>query len=369
MKLDNSIGIHDDEEGNTMATRQRFHITLINGEKVWITGKTINDCFDSALRQYSYLYRDVCDKWDTREACPSVEEYGRLWMERYKKPKIGYCRYKRIKVALENHLFQEIGGKRLDDVRLEDAQSVLLSINDMAYGTKKMYMCTYVDMFDYAIEDKYITENPFKSKKLEIDGNEAGRRSLTNEERDALFDSIQNIPLLDKLLYMIPLFSGLRRGEVFALKWEDIDFEKNLIHVHRNISEGPKQSTVLKTPKTEAGKRYVPLLPQLRSVLLEYKEKFGSDDTVIVTPGGKPYTYVNLKKKTNDIMHKPFIPKDISYHCLRHTFATVMSTKIDPKTLQYIMGHAKIDVTMQTYAHRDQQMVQDCAYLCTNIYE
>ena len=343
MKLDNSIWIRDDEEGNTMTTRQRFHITLINGEKVWITGKTINDCFDSALRQYSYLYRDVCDKWDTREACPSVEEYGKLWMERYKKPKIGYCRYKRIKVALENHLFQEIGGKRLDDVRLEDAQSVLLSINDMAYGTKKMYMCTYVDMFDYAIEDKYITENPFRSKKLEIDGNEVGRRSLTNEERDALFDSIQNIPLLDKLLYMIPLFSGLRRGEVFALKWEDID--DDVIHVRRNVTYPHQNAPVLTTPKTKAGIRDIPLIPALSNYLSPIRK------TGYIFGGSVPFKYSDFNAMWRRIS-KTIDLHGATSHVLRHSYLTyAVGETTDYKTVQGISGHADVFTLMNRYAH------------------
>lgn len=369
MKLDNSIWIHDDEEGNTMTTRQRFHITLINGEKVWITGKTINDCFDNALRQYSYLYRDVCDKWDTREKCPTVEEYGRLWLETYKKPRIGYSRYYRINLALESYLFPVVGNKRIDEIRLSDAQLVLQKISYMAHDTKKMYLNMYGNMFDYAVEDKYIANNPFKSKRLKIDGDSNQRRAMTEEERNILFNNMPDMPLLDRLLYMMPLFSGLRRGEVFALKWEDIDFEQELIHVHRNMINGPESSTVLKDPKTESGDRYVPLLPQLKSILLEYKEKCCNNDTVIISKRKKPYTFSSMCRKVSTIMHKPFIPEDITYHCLRHTFATVMSTKVDVKTLQYIMGHAEISMTMNTYVHRDKEMVQDCAYLCKNIYE
>ena len=63
------------------------------------------------------------------------------------------------------------------------------------------------------------------------------------------------------------------------------------------------------------------------------------------------------------------MPDDITYHCLRHTYATEMTTKIDPKTLQKILGHSDISVIMNTYVHRDSEAIENNAYLFNHIYE
>ena len=347
--------------------RQRFHITLINGERVWVTGQTIDDVFDAAFRKYAYLYRGVCDKWDDRPQCPTVKGYGETWLETYKKPKIGASRYRLIRGLFRNHVFPVIGEKRLDDVRFEDAQAVIDKMNGLAKGSKELAIKTARDMFNYAIEDKHIEDNVFKSKKLDVNGATHIRRSMSNDEVTTLINSCENLNMVDKLIIMIPLYAGLRLGEVCALKWEDIDFDKRLIHVQRNVALGYDEATIEKEPKTKAGNRFVPMPDELYNIL---KGMPHTNEYIITSSRRrKNFTRDGFATHFAALRKMVSIPDDISYHCFRHTFATAMSTKVDPKTLQAILGHADITTTMNTYVHRDKETVQGFAYLFKNLYE
>lgn len=355
-----------------MATRQRFHVTLINGEQVWLTGRTMDDVFDNAFRKYAYLYKDVCEQWDVRPDCPTVREYAQTWLDTYKKPKVGAGRYQSLQMNLRKHLLPVIGDKRLDDVKFQDVQEVIdrMDQDGLAKGSQEVVLKLARNLFDYAIEDKYIHENIFKSKKISITKEETEpRRSLSKSEINKLLSEVDKLDsFIDKLLIYIPLYTGMRKGEVMALKWSDIDFEKRLIHVQRNLSEGYETPSIEKAPKTEAGKRFIPIPDELYGLLSEFKKK-STSDYVIVSCRGKRYANNGSKIYIRNLFKTIHMPDDITYHCLRHTYATTMSTRVDPKTLQEILGHADFSVTMNTYVHRDMESIQSNAYLFNNIYE
>ena len=379
MNLDNSIkeksaASKPDERQDvrSMATRQRFHVTLINGEQVWLTGRTMDDVFDNAFRKYAYLYKDVCEQWDTRPDCPTVREYAQTWLETYKRQKVGAGRYQSLQMNLRKHLLPVIGDERLDDVKFQDVQEVIDRMNQdgLAKGSQEVVLKLARNIFDYAIEDKYIHENVFKSKKICITKEESEpRRSLSQSEVDKLLLEVDKLDsFTDKLLICIPLYTGMRKGEVMALKWSDIDFKKRFIHVQRNLAAGYETASIEKDTKTEAGKRFIPIPDKLYDLLIEFKKKSNSE-YVIATRSGKRYANNGAAVYIKNLFKTVQMPDDITYHCLRHTYATAMSTKVDPKTLQAILGHSNISVTMNTYVHRDMESIQNNAYLFNHIYE
>ncbi len=156
---------------------------------------------------------------------------------------------------------------------------------------------------------------------------------------------------------LISLYTGLRIGEVCALAWEDIDFERNIIHVRHTVSRvrNPDSSSSVKsvliidTPKTETSTRDIPiasiLLPVLKQLILTASSKYViSDSAEFVSPRTFEYRYHRLLEDSG--------VEPINFHALRHTFATrCVETGMDVKSLSEILGHASPSITLNTYVH------------------
>ena len=156
---------------------------------------------------------------------------------------------------------------------------------------------------------------------------------------------------------MFALLSGLRKQEILALKWEDIDFEENIIRVTKAV-EHIGQKAHIKSTKTDAGVRDVPLLDMLRERLLPHK---GMDDSYIFSDDGKkPYSEIRFERLYSE--YKETVGISCSSRQLRHSYATVaVEEDIAPKDLQNAIGHADISTTMNVYAAARKKSVEKVA--------
>ena len=142
------------------------------------------------------------------------------------------------------------------------------------------------------------------------------------------------------------LMSGMRKGEILALTWGDIDFDRSLIYVTKSLAHDNNQSFV-KEPKIEAGARVVPLLLPLKEKLLKLRSK-AKDTDILFSDGGKYYT-----NKRYETMYKSFKKATgaaCTIHQLRHSFATVaFEAGVPAKTVQEVLGHKQLSTTMDIY--------------------
>lgn len=161
----------------------------------------------------------------------------------------------------------------------------------------------------------------------------------------------------------LTLCTGLRLGELLALKWEDIDFSKKELHVRRilhrskNYDPNIKNSTSIyfDEPKTEKSKRIIPLPRNAIEDLQKWKQKqeteIGTTEFVITDQSGKFLEHTTFKKYYNRMLDKCGI-SGITFHALRHTFATSALEKgMDIKVISEILGHYSVSFTLDTYAH------------------
>ena len=170
--------------------------------------------------------------------------------------------------------------------------------------------------------------------------------------------------------FILDLSTGLRQGELLALKWGDINFEENYIRVRRtiirtNIFNKDKESTsqlIFQDPKTKAGKRFVPYPDNISNVLSEHKHRqisekikagslYEDNDFVFCTELGKPIEPRNFTRKFYKLAKKAGL-QDINLHALRHTYATrLLEMNEHPKVVQELLGHSSITVTLDIYSH------------------
>lgn len=197
---------------------------------------------------------------------------------------------------------------------------------------------------------------------------ESDVKSLSLEEQRRFINAIKGHEL--ESLFLTALNSGLRQGELFALTWSDIDFENAIITVNKTakfisaVSENGREKSkiVIQTPKTKRSIRKVPIpkylvrqLTQHKLSQTESKNKLGSNyqnhNLVFCTEFGTYLDSSNVLKRLRKILKDNNLP-EIKFHDLRHTYATrLFELGENPKTVQELLGHSNIGITLNTYTH------------------
>lgn len=206
-------------------------------------------------------------------------------------------------------------------------------------------------IFDSAVEDGIIKSNPARSSKLK----NPGRRSKARQalERDVLAEITSKMPLLeenDRRFLALAMYTGMRKGEIIGLRWEDINLAKNTIHVCRsaNVNKGP---AILGDTKTDAGERDIPIAPDLMNNLKPLKASGYVIVGVRDRSGQKAITctiYNNMLTR----IRKAIDLHGATAHVFRHSLGTLLyDTTQNVKTVQDILGHSDFKTTVDRYVH------------------
>jgi integrase len=159
---------------------------------------------------------------------------------------------------------------------------------------------------------------------------------------------LELVPDQDRAIWATAMYAGLRRGEMFALLWSDIDFERGVIHIERgwDVQEG------VIYPKTRAGVRTVPLVRALRPHLLAHQLLTGRREGLVFgRTADVPYNY-NAVSHRADKAWKAAGVRRITMHECRHTYASLMiAARVNSKALSTYMGHSSITITLDRYGH------------------
>ncbi len=156
-------------------------------------------------------------------------------------------------------------------------------------------------------------------------------------------------PADDRALWATALYGGLRRGELRALRWRDIDLEAGLIEVRRGWDDEAGEIE----PKTAGARRRVPIVPALSDLLQAHREATGraGDDLVFGVTADEPFQPTNVRRRALTAWkHAKLAP--IGLHECRHTAASLMiAAGANAKALSVVMGHASIEITFNRYGH------------------
>lgn len=187
-----------------------------------------------------------------------------------------------------------------------------------------------------AVKCSLITTNPCAAVEIQKDQYES-QRALTNEETKNLLAAIKGHKYESLIKFYI--YTGVRRNEALAVKWKDIDFSNGIIHISASLDI---TGAISKT-KTKTSVRNIPLLPELRKILLTMPQT-----NEFVFYDFKP----NAINKAFQKICKSLQLEKITVHSLRHSFATRCSNAgIDNKTIMKWLGHSKSEITNRIYIH------------------
>lgn len=294
----------------------------------------------------------------------TIREIAAAWKE-YKRPYVKQSTMAAYVLILENHILPTFGEDNslpeqsvqafvlhkiesgLSTKSVKDILIVLKMV--MKFGVKKEWMTYY----EWDIKYPPSSEN----KVLDV-------LSVTNHRK--ILNHIQSHFTFMGLGIYISLSTGLRIGEICALKWSDINVTDGILTVNRTIEriyiiEGEKKHTelVINTPKTKNSCREIPMNKELLGMLKPLK-KVVNDDYYILTNDERPTeprTYRNYYKR---LMAKLDIPK-LKYHGLRHSFATrCIEVGCDYKTVSVLLGHSNISTTLNLYVHPNMEQKKRC---------
>ena len=265
-----------------------------------------------------------------------------------------------------------LGARSIDSIRLSDAKEWALRMKDKgyAYQTISNYKRSLNASFRIAIADDLVRKNPFDFKLNEvIEDDRTPRQALTEEQEERLLSFASRDRVYKKYYdaIVILLKTGLRISELCGLTVADIDFKNEVVIIDHQLLKSKEQGYYIETPKTKSGARQVPLskgtIQAFQRVMKKRPkaEPFvidGRGNFLFVNQKGKPKVaidynmlFVRMVKKYNK-HHKDNPLPHITPHTLRHTFCTRLASKnMNPKDLQYIMGHSNISITMNWYAH------------------
>ncbi len=247
--------------------------------------------------------------------------------------------------ALRDRIVPELGGRRLGDLQRRDVQR--LADDLLAEGrdpsTIRNALMPLRVIYRRAIEDGDVGVNPCSSLRLPA---VRGRREriASPEEAQRLLAAV---PDRDRPVWTTALYAGLRRGELLALRWEDVDLAAGVIRVERSYDD---KGRVEIEPKSRAGRRTVPVVGALRDVLVEHKARQERDSGLVFGSDGEtPLVPSNLWRRAQRAWKRAGL-EPIGLHEARHTFASILiAAGVNAKAITTYMGHASIQTTYDLY--------------------
>ena len=173
----------------------------------------------------------------------------------------------------------------------------------------------------------------------------------------------------ENLGIILCLYTGMRIGEICALKWSDVDFESCLVNINRTVlrirntekrGKQPKTVIVTGTPKTETSQRVIPV-PKAIGKLLKAEGKQMPGDYYVATCSNHLMEPRRYYEKYKQILRKCGITTDYTFHALRHTYATrCIESGIDPKVVSELLGHSSVTITLNRYVHPTMELKKRC---------
>lgn len=255
-----------------------------------------------------------------------------------------------VKTYLYSSYFRRIkeliGAMPVCNVQPVDIMVVLNSYKSNTIGVMRLVRNLLNTLFERAIANRIIAFNPMVSIVLPECVEQKSHRLLSEEEIKAIMASPRsNVSNGAKIM----LLTGMRKSEMLALEWSDVDFDNNVIHIRRIISQVGGGEHVKYGSKTIAGVRDVPICKALRDVLDAMPHVH---DRVVTNRSKRPYVASSFGQIFAKYGAKINPETPVRCHDLRHTYASLLyDAGVDIKSAQYLLGHANINITMSVYTH------------------
>ena len=316
----------------------------------------------------------------------TVGELAQTWYTVYRKPQLRSPNSQAAVLnVVNNHILPHLAPMLVRDVTTTDIQQVLSAMEGKSASLTGKARTAMRGMFEVAVAEHLILTSPVVTL-VKAGGVPTDERDpLTKKQKDMLLAALPPEGPLRLFIY-IGLYSGLRRGEICGLTWDNVDLSGRKIYVRKNArlrSNAPTEvAEILKTP---SARRNIPI-PRVLARELKAARETSNSEYVVAMEDGRPMSYSAyramwryIKRRTapsSDLLGTPTSPKSktnhgvnyaidfpVTAHILRHTYITDLfdAKKMDLKQIQYLAGHKDAAVTLKIYIHYLQSRQHDTA--------
>ena len=305
-------------------------------------------------------YQDVELTADSRM---TLGEWLDRWLTDYKENTVRPGTLAGYRSCIENYIKPQLGGKQVSLVTSQDVQKLYRKLKEngrvrehprFGYALSDTTINRLHAIFHQAMEDALhahiIAKNPTVGATVPK-ASHAPKRVLTDKELDTFLDAVREDRIWGDFFY-VELTTGLRRGEICGLMWQDFDARNGVLQVRRTLHNRKLGVDMLGKTKTRSGERTIVLPRSTAEILRRRKENaitqwIFPDPVRPELPLSPNCAYTHMKA----ILHKAGLP-DIRFLDLRHTFAThAIASGVDAKTLSGILGHTNASFTLDIYTH------------------
>lgn len=266
-----------------------------------------------------------------------------------------------------NH-FDELNSLRINRITTPKIETFISNrLNEgMHILTLRKILVTLNQIMAYAVRHKYIDYNPVReAQKPRGKGTvkEEGMSILTPLEINTLLAAVKKPKY--RMIFKLAVMSGARQGEILGLKWQDIDWENNQIHIRRTYNNGRWYDV-----KTPTSNRRIDIGPLMMADLLSWRASCepNADDLVFAAATGQPINHTNMRARYFYPALESAGIRKIRFHDLRHTYASLLIEQGENiKYIQTQLGHSSPTVTLNVYAHLFKQVNQEAARRLENV--
>ena len=299
------------------------------------------------------------------------------WFENVAKVKVRPSSHQTYKGYIDNHIKPNIGNIPLEKLTTMDLQKFYRNLltkgrverieskeqpKGLSAKTVRNINQVISSAMDLAVAQKIIPANPTNACELpKVEHQEM--QTIPAEQLQAFLEEARATGVYE--MYYIELATGLRRGELLGLKWQDIDWKNGIIKVRRQVAR--VNGEIVEAPlKTKNSYRAVTISQQAIEVLKQQKTKT-KDQYVFPSPNGGPISPDSVNNMLKRVLERAGIPK-VRFHDLRHTFATIaLQNGVDIKTVSGMLGHFSAGFTLDTYAHVTTSAQKEAAQTMGNL--
>jgi len=295
-----------------------------------------------------------------KEAEAGKMTFARLWDE-YEAQRPDSKGRRNDKGLFQKYIKPKIGEKQPYEIKKIEIDRIRINlIKTLKPQTVKHVLELIKRISNFGVKRRLCSGLDFQIDMPKVDNQKT--EDLNSEQLKNLLTTIDNSADIQAANIMrLALYTGMRRGEMFKLKWNDIDFQRGFIAI-----KNPKGGVSQKIPLNEQARHVLENHPKTE-ILKDNQKK--TSENVFVRKDGKPFT--DIQKRVNKIKHAAGIPDDFrALHGLRHTYASMLASsgKVDLYTLQKLLTH-KSPVMTQRYAHLRDEALRNASTLAGQIIE
>ena len=302
----------------------------------------------------------------------TVATWLQTWYELYAKPNVRTATANRYELIIEQYVIPRIGSvklKKLTSRQLQKLYKELLEGGRIHIGkgqgkglssttVRSVHLMLHTAL-ERAVKERLIPRNPTedciapKPRKVEM-------QILPPDSMHAYLEAAKARGVLP--MFYLELVTGLRKGELVALRWEDVDIQNKTISVSKQYVRNPDGSRELTQPKTENSVRLVSIPQTAVDLLIQEHNRHPDSPCLFPSPvTGEMYHPDSVVKLHEKILKDAGLPH-IRFHDLRHTFATTaLQNGVDVKTVSSMLGHYDAGFTLRTYTHATRQKQDEAA--------